>query len=206
MKTNERLNPPEFSAIFLMAGNSTRFGKTKAFLNFNSSQSFLQKLVNEYIAAGITEILLIINDRIAHETKVQIEKIGVTKEVAILINTHPDQGKLSSVLLGLKAIQPGNSIFLQNPDNPFTTKSLLEQMMNANRKGKYIVPVYDGNNGHPVLLSFEMASLLFNEKDMNANMQLLLPKSSRIAVETDDKQILANINTSDEYAKYFQHE
>ncbi|MBK9400171.1 MAG: hypothetical protein IPN36_04720 [Bacteroidetes bacterium] len=79
-------------------------------------------------------------------------------------------------------------------------------MMNANRKGKYIVPVYHGKNGHPVLLSFEMASLLFNEKDMNANMQLLLPKSSRIAVETDDKQILANINTIEEYGKYFQHE
>lgn len=206
MKGSDTVDTNKFSAVFLTAGNSTRFGRHKAFLRYDDTSTFLEKLLREYDASGIQNIILVVNESTRINAEISVKKTEPETRITWVLNTDPESGRIHSIQLGLKNVPEDHAAFLQNADNPFTTQGMLRDMMALSRPEKFVVPVYQGCKGHPVLLSPDMISLVRKNKRNDANLKLLLPGEAMIACETMQENILANINTMEDYLKYFTHE
>ncbi len=198
--------PNLFSAIILTAGKSQRFGSPKACIPFNNSFSFLQKLLSVYNEAGIIDFVIVTNFELEREisetTKLYSDKLNIN----IKINYYPESGKFNSIRIGTFATDNSRATFIQNIDNPFTTAGLLSQMMKAVKSNSYVVPCWEEQKGHPVLLSAEILHAIYNEKNEQANFRDVLESFYCNKVNTNDPRILANINTPADYMKYFKNE
>ena len=71
------------------------------------------------------------------------------------------------------------------------------------KQGAYVVPVFKNEKGHPVIMSAEVMNHCrkLNGNDFNLRDELQMFEEIRLV--WDEKNILANINTEDEYQKYF---
>jgi molybdenum cofactor cytidylyltransferase len=206
MKSVNQISDENISAIILAAGMSERFGKPKAFLKFSSGETFLEKLIQSYRDAHVNKIVLIINEAISRETESVLESYRDELIVKVIINKTPAAGRYSSIQLGADATGPDASAFLQNIDNPFTSSVLIEDMKSMLKPGKYVVPVYNCEKGHPVLLSSEILEHIRRVSAVETNLRDILKAYDAIELAVDDPGIHANVNTEKEYRKYFTHE
>jgi len=173
----------------------------KAFLKINKL-SFIENLIAQYRSAGINNIYIITNENLLDKIKDAFEE----DEIQILINPNPEKGKFGSILLGIREVKLSHFCFIQNIDNPFTDKSLIEEMCKAATKESYVVPVFDGRGGHPVLISKEIILELNGLTETGYNLRDVLSKYKKIMLNWHNRGILANINTIDDYREYFEHE
>ena len=193
---------PAFSTVILAAGNSSRMNSPKLFLPFDDKRSFIEKIIDTYIAAGIRDIILIINTDIEKKMKLMLSNNYQSQEIELVVNRNTERGRFYSIRLGLQHIS-SRFCFLQNTDNPFITKYLLGEMMKAAAIDKYVIPACRNKDGHPVLLSNDIVNklLLLNGDDHNLRNELKC--FSKVKVNWPYEYILANINTREEYRKYF---
>lgn len=194
------------SAIILSAGRSERFGMPKCFLNFDSSDSFLERLIKVYAEADIQHIVIVLNEEVKAKAEELIKPLTKKLNISIVINEHPEEGRFSSIKLGIGAINSNDCAFIQNIDNPFTSKDILEKLKTKLEKGNYAVPVYTNKKGHPVLLSYEILQDIRKVSDPNTNLRDFIEKYPCNELKTTDGSIHANINTKIEYEKYFSYE
>ena len=149
----------DVSAIILSAGKSDRFGEPKAFLKFDQTKSFIQQLINEYYSTGIRHVIIITNKDLLERMQQQVQDVPKELTIEIIINPYPETGRFSSIKIAVDAINKGHNAFFQNIDNPFVTSSLLKQMMDKINDGMYVVPKFNNEKGHPVLLSNKIIQL-----------------------------------------------
>ncbi|MDP1725259.1 MAG: NTP transferase domain-containing protein [Bacteroidota bacterium] len=195
----------KYSAIILMAGKSARLGQPKAWLSFDPEFNFIQNLVYQYTQAGIENIVLVTHSQLIKQLKKQIHENLNANSIKIVCNIRPVSDRFYSIKLGLNNIDNSFPVFIQNIDNPFTTSGLLNQMKAKIEPGKYVVPVYLGKKGHPVLLSKEILQHIKEIKSDSEDLRVILEKFSFEEVPVDDEKLLANINTEEDYIKYFNH-
>ena len=193
------------SVIILAAGNSSRMKCPKVFLSFDKGRTFLEKIIDSYIAAGIDDIILLINEDVQKKIeKMLIDNYG-DKEIKLIVNHFPERGRFYSIRLGLMQSET-IFYFIQNIDNPFISASLLNRMIGISDKGNYVVPVFNNKKGHPVLLDKSIKKHILSCESGNGNLRLLLNGFNKIELAWRDEGILANINTQLEYEKYFSQE
>lgn len=203
---NKQHDNASISAIILSAGNSERFGFPKCFLKFDSSISFLEKLVKVYVDANMQDVVIVSNAETVKKAKEMIIPFENKTNISIIINEHPEEGRFSSIKLGINSINILSSAFIQNIDNPFTTTELLENMKARLLAGKYTVPVSENKRGHPVLVSSEILQDLRKSTLPETNLRTVLEKYPCEELKTEDGNIHANINTKEDYLKYFAHD
>jgi molybdenum cofactor cytidylyltransferase len=206
MNATGKAGEKEIAAIILSAGKSERFGKPKAFLQFLEKQTFLEKLIQVYLDAGIKKIIVVTNEDIIREMERIVVKFRNNSDILLIMNKHPEAGRFSSIQLGLEGTGEHVAAFIQNIDNPFTTPSLLENMKSKLEQRMYVVPVFQGVKGHPVLLSSGIINHIREIAGENANLRDILNEFDGMEVNADDERIHANINTEADYHKYFAHE
>ena len=202
MKDNSNKSK-EIPVIILAAGLSSRMGVLKPFLKWDKQTTFLEKIILEYKLNSINEIVVVLNNEGYKQIKNEIP--GIVNSINIIINETPEKGRMSSLKLGLKNLSMPTSCFIQNVDNPFVTKELLNTMNIITEPDTYIVPVYQGKGGHPILLGKEIINNISLIDDSISDLRILLKNFKRIEVETNDKNILVNINTLSDYQKYFEY-
>ena len=193
------------SVIILTAGNSSRFGQPKAFLSFDETHSFLRNIILEYFYAGILNVVIVANQHLRIQIDKEIENLPKEMNVKIILNTHPERGRCSSIKLGVAILENSEFAFIQNIDNPFTTPGLIKKMMKNAESGKYVVPAFNGVHGHPVLLSKSILNDISSRESIDTNLKDILSAYRFNQVEVNDEQILANINTQEDYQNYFYH-
>ena len=195
----------EVSAIILSAGKSERFGEPKAFLKFDQTKSFIQQLIYVYYSTGIRHIIIITNKNLLESMKQQIQDVPKELTIEIIINPHPETGRFSSIKIAADAINKGHHAFFQNIDNPFTTFVLLKQMFDNIKEGMFVIPKFNYEKGHPVLLSNKIIQHIKSMNSLEGNLRDVLSEFTAIEIVTDDPNIHANINTTEAYLKYFNH-
>lgn len=195
----------KYNAIILMAGKSSRFGQPKAFLPFNREFNFIQNLIYQYTRAGIENMVLVTHAQLIKGLKKHIQENMYGGNIKIVCNIRPESDRFYSLKLGLNHIDLNCPAFIQNIDNPFTTSALLNQMKDKIETGKYVVPVYSGKKGHPILLSKEILQHIRDIKSDNEDLRVVLEQFPFEKVLVDNENLLANINTEEDYLKYFNH-
>ncbi len=187
----------ECSVVILAAGRSGRMGEPKFALKFNDEKIFLEEIVDQYLAFGCKEIVVVMNgDGKKLFDKLNLRLPGIAK---IVINHHPEYERFYSLKTGLNSLANSNYIFIHNIDNPFVDKGVLKLLLRSVSEFDYCHPAYNGRGGHPVILSEIVVKAIINEEDNRITLRDYLQKFQGKRIEVDNDIILVNINTIEEY-------
>lgn len=189
----------ETGVIILSAGFSSRMGKPKAFLEFNDELSFIEKISQEYQSFGVRNIIIVRNN-----IDNWFDFIDKNKNIETVINKNPEKGRFSSIILGINKLIDKEFIFIQNIDNPFVNQQILSKIYNSKEKNSYVSPVYELKGGHPILVHKNIFTQILNKNNKNQNLKHILQPFKRINVLINNKNILLNINTQEDYYKHIK--
>lgn len=194
------------SALILAGGKSNRMGFPKALLKANKNKTFLEKIVSTYLENNIKVIVVLYEKALKFKIlKTIVDKLR-KKGIEFIINKEPELGRFYSILLGISKIKVCNNMFIHNIDNPFVNSDLLSLMLNKLEKKSYVVPTYNGKGGHPVLLDKEIVAELKKTVLYDINFKDFLVKFKKISISYNNKDILLNINSLDDYNKYIKEQ
>ncbi|OFX85390.1 MAG: hypothetical protein A2W99_08085 [Bacteroidetes bacterium GWF2_33_16] len=194
-------NPLDYSVIILAAGKSSRMGKPKWSLNYDHNTSFIEHIISEYHGFGCKEIVLVINET-DYSSFVE-KKYTVPDNFKLLINKYPEWDRFYSLKLGAKELSCLQPVFVHNVDNPFVNQDVLDQLLNNLDVADYIVPEFDGRGGHPILISNKIIEKVLSTKENILHFKEFMNYFSKTKIYIDDKKILVNINSLDDYWQYF---
>lgn len=189
--------------VILAAGFSKRMQYPKPFLKFDEKRYFIDKIIEDYAEFGCRKIIIVINFK-HEEWKEYRTKFAYTENVIFIINEHPEFERFFSIISGLREMNDCQYCFIHNVDNPFIGPSILRKIYGLKSDYGFVVPNNKGVGGHPILLSREIMNNLVNMQDHNVTLKEVLALHNRFDLEIGAKEILININTMDEYKKYFK--
>lgn len=190
-------------ALILAAGVSERMKRLKAFLPFDERLSFVEKIINTYVEWGCCEITLVMNPEAAGQLKTLEHIPGFVK---VVINDRLEYERFYSAKLGLRKMKKSYWCFLQNVDNPFLTKEILDQLHKEKQSDVYVSPVFDGKGGHPVLLGRKIIDHISQYPANDANLKEVLQQLKCRKVFVNDERVLININSMEQYEAMFNIE
>jgi len=193
MKTN-------FGVIILAGGKSERMKFPKPFLMIDE-KIFLKKIAEEYIQAGIKNSCLVINKEYC-EGKWKKDFESIKPYVTVIEKTNPDSGRFHSIKLGIKNFPYADFVFIQNADNPFVDIDIINSLKKHRFSLGYTQLFHKGQKGHPVLISKKVIQKINVLKGDDYNLRNILEEFPSTEVEVNDKRILANLNTIEEYKKF----
>ncbi len=200
MKQNNKIEK-EFSVIILAAGKSSRMGLPKLSLRYNENKIFIEHIVNKYEDFRCKEIIIVVNE--TGNNYLTENKIQFSGNVKIVINEHPDWHRFYSLKTGAKSMSEVLPVFVHNVDNPFVNHEVLNELSGNTDKADYISPEFDGKGGHPVLLSEKIIEDVITTTEDQIHFKEFLNRYPKRKVQVDDETVLVNINTLEEYRKYF---
>jgi molybdenum cofactor cytidylyltransferase len=184
------------SVVILAAGNSSRMGSPKAFLEWNQGKSFLEKIAEEYLAFDCNEVIVVLNEE---TNQIFVEKnLAISKQIKIAVNRHVDYGRLYSIQCGITQLE-NSYCFIQNIDNPFVEADLLNELYNLRNENGFVLPVFKGKGGHPVLIGKEIIDFIKKAHTKIEKLNELLKLFKRIEVPSENETVLVNINTEEEF-------
>jgi molybdenum cofactor cytidylyltransferase len=188
------------SVIILGAGYSSRMNSPKFALLFDQNQTFLERITDVYYQFGCKEILCVLNS----EGIRSIQNTGMkfALNVRYIENRFPEKERFYSIQTGLIALTNFDSVFIQNIDNPFTDQQVLKTLYNHKREADYIVPVFKGKGGHPILINKRIRNALISSRNEKQDLKTFL-KAFRRKQVTSTKHVMININSKQDYLAYF---
>lgn len=189
-----------FSTIILASGLSERMGQSKALLKWNQSTTFIEQIINEFLKAGSDSVICMINEI----TEPFCKKLIVSQRVRFIVNHHPDWGRFYSIKTGLNEVKDSRFCFIHNVDNPFVGIETIDKLLAKRNTEAWCSPVYINKGGHPVLLPNSIIKKITQVNDLNLNLIDILNLYPKIKVELNNDTILRNINTPEDYNKYFE--
>jgi CTP:molybdopterin cytidylyltransferase MocA len=175
-------------------------GQPKAFLKWDDSRTFIEKITGEFIEAGCRQVICTVNRFILP----QCLALNAPQTVKFILNDHPEWSRLYSVRLGLKELANNSYCFIHNVDNPFIHKDIIIGLQNSADPNAWISPVYQGRGGHPVLLPPGIIQEILKNNSLDITLQDILSMFHHKTLEMKDDSILRNINTQEEYLKLRQ--
>lgn len=189
------------AVVILAAGLSERMGKPKYSLRFDEHTSFLEKIINDYKKFGCGQIIVVMN---TEGIRSKLAQKIIEENIAVFVeNSNPDKGRFLSVKLGVNLIKGETPVFIHNVDNPFIDNNILDILINQIKPFSYCVPMYNDRGGHPVLISSEIKLAFLEIKNNKTILKNALADFNRINVEIKDERVLRNINTSEDYLRWF---
>ncbi|MDB4303562.1 hypothetical protein N9934_02060, partial [Desulfosarcina sp.] len=86
---------------------------------------------------------------------------------------------------------------------PFVNAGLLLELIKGIGNAEFAVPIYDKKGGHPILLSSKAVDKIKTDFSEEKNLKEVLKSLDRKDVIVKDPYIAVNINTPEDYLKYF---
>lgn len=144
----------EFSAVILAAGVSRRLGFNKLTVKING-ESVIRKATLPFLAAGIGKVFVVTG---IESEDIREEFAGFAVEY--IKNKDYLLGMSTSVKASLPYIIADEGVFFHLGDKPFLEKEMIYHMINTYRENrkKIIVPVFNDEKGHPVLMNASLYS------------------------------------------------
>lgn len=188
------------SAIILSAGNSERMGEHKALLKFDSERTFIQKITETYLLAGIDQIIVVVNAELFN--LINKNNLALPEKLLLIVNNKPELGRFYSLQTGIKEVKSGNYTFFQNIDNPLTSEKLLRELYSSKEEADVLIPVFRTISGHPVLISPVVTAEILIASDPDLRIDQFLKRFKVLKIRTTDHAVEANINSPEDYAKW----
>lgn len=120
------------------------------------------------------------------------------KNISIAYNKDYEKGMFSSVLTGVKSLSPDEDFFILPGDCPFVKASTYRSLLKGVKSIR--VPVYNSHHGHPMFVSKTLKAELL-KMHIDDNLKKFRNGYDFESIEVDDKDVLVDIDTRDDYEK-----
>ena len=184
-------------AIILAAGESKRMGFPKMLLPFNGI-TMLENVIRNVEGSIVENSLIVLGAE-----RVALTELLSKSSVTYCFNDNYKDGMLSSVQCGFRNLPSDfEAALVFQGDQPFISSKVINMVIEGYRSsGKGIViPVYEKKRGHPILIDRKYLKEI-ETLDNQEGLRSLSRKFSEdvMEVETDDRGILRDFDTYDEY-------
>ena len=190
--------------IVLAGGKSSRMGRPKALLPIGpTGETFFDRVTRTLLDAGVDDIVVVVG------ADAEAIRAGVGKppaSVRIIDNPDYEQGQLTSLLAGLRAIDmaEASAALVTLIDVPLVSAATVRRLIAVqHERGAPIVrPVSSGRHGHPVIFGRQ----LFNElrradPAYGAKPVVRAHAAEMIEVPIDDEGAFTDIDTREDYER-----
>jgi len=125
------------------------------------------------------------------------------------INPHPEKGQISSLQAGVKTISKDTeAVLMALVDQPFVELKTYKALIDCWRKNSesIVIPKYKGKRGHPIILPANALNLCLECPPDKGLHWVTHHESVKVKdFETDDANILKDIDTQDDYKSVTAH-
>lgn len=188
--------------IILAAGRGSRVGGTKGALDIGG-RPLIARLLDEVLASTVDGVIVVLG----HQAEL-VEPHTTRPRVVAVTNHHYDQGQLSSLQCGLRALPEDAGAFLVHPvDHCLVTHADLDALVHAFReRGEPAAliarPTFAGGWGHPVLYSRQFAEeFLALSPDASGRVVYRRHMPQVVGVEVTSDATLFDLDTTDDLAE-----
>jgi molybdenum cofactor cytidylyltransferase len=174
-------------------------GTQKALLPF-ASGTVISHITDQFIQSAVDEVFVVVG----HDPE-QIKHVLTGPPVTIVHNPDYEEGMLSSVRAGLRALPDHvEETFIALGDQPAISSALINTMLDAfSQTGKgMMVPLHQDRRGHPLLLSpTYRAEILthFDDQGLRGLLHTHPEDVAEVPVDTDGG--LHDIDTPEDYQR-----
>jgi CTP:molybdopterin cytidylyltransferase MocA len=121
----------------------------------------------------------------------------------VAINSRPEDGMLSSFLVGLDGLPDGiQGAFLCPVDHPAVDETVLLALAAASRPDHVVLPVWEGRRGHPALFGADLFAEL-RHAPASVGARAVVRRDPGRVIEVDaGRGILVDVDTPDEYRRF----
>ena len=138
--------------IVLAAGRSRRMGRTKALLPIGTrGETFVGRIIRILREGGVGEVVVVVGEG----APVARALLQEHEPPRVAVNHSPDQGQLSSLKAGLRAVdRPGvGGMLVTLVDVPLVSAGTVRALLAAHdaTRAPVVRPVRGGRHGHPVV-------------------------------------------------------
>jgi molybdenum cofactor cytidylyltransferase len=185
-------------AIVPAAGQSRRMGTPKQLLPYGST-TVIGHIVDQLLASAVDQVCVVVG----HEAE-RITAALRNKPVHLVFNPDYQQGEmLSSIRCGLRLLPSGcEAILIALGDQPSITAELVDQMILAFRTASkgIVVPVYNGQRGHPILLAERYRDdILKHYDDVGLRGVLAAHAEGALGLPVVDPAVLSDMDHPEDY-------
>ena len=174
--------------IILAGGFSSRTKNNKMSLMINHKPILVHTI--ESMRPFVNKIILVTG----HYDQDIRSFIKEDEKLQIVYNKDYEKGMFSSVLCGVQLVD--DDFFILPGDIPFICAITYDALLKGTKPVRY--PIYKGQEGHPLFIKKELKESLLKE-GLDSNLRLFRDKQDKEAIEVDDKYILRDIDTIEEF-------
>ena len=185
-------------AIILAAGSSRRMGTQKLLLPFGQ-RTIIETVVDNILSSKIDNVMVVLGP-----DQEKIRDLLAQKPVKFCLNNKHNEGMLSSVICGFRAL-PDNAetALIYLGDQPKITPMVSNAILSAYNEELYgiVIPIYDHRRGHPLLVDMKYRRDV-EKLDLEHGLRTLRHKfpNDVLEVEVDEPGILVDIDTREDYS------
>jgi molybdenum cofactor cytidylyltransferase len=189
------------SVIIPAAGGSKRMGQPKMLLPWREG-TVLTHVISVFRKAGLEDIVVVTG-----EAREQVEGLLYNLKVRVVFNEdHAGGGMLSSVQCGIKALgRRMRAAMIGLGDQPQVREGSVRRVCEAflETRSNLVVPSYQMRRGHPWVVARPLWKALMQMKPPQSPRDFLNAHSAEIEyVNLDDPNILADLDTPEDYEKW----
>lgn len=192
------------SAIVLAAGASSRMGQAKAALPLgHTGETVVARVVRTLLDGGVPDVVVVAG---AHIDAVRAAMPANQRRARVIEHPGWEQGQLSSLLAGLKAIDDPllEAALVTLVDVPLVRPSTVAEVIAAWRRTRApIVRPADGQrHGHPVMFDRSIfADLRAADPNTGAKAVFAIHRDRIVNVEVNDAGAFEDVDTPEDYKK-----
>ena len=196
-RLHDRTTSERIWAIVLAGGESKRMGTPKMMIPFRGG-TIISTAVKNILESDIKNVIVVLG---AYRSGVK----KATEQLDVKYCYNPDyrEGMLSSVRCGFRSLPDDLRAALVFPgDQPLIGPEVVNLVINAYlQTGKgMVVPVYDGQRGHPLLVDGKYRDEIQKLEGPDGLRELARRNPDDVLeIETDNPLILKDIDTREDY-------
>lgn len=185
------------AGIILAAGLSSRMGRDKAALPYRGS-TFLNHLIG--LLAPRTDPLVVV---LGHHAEAIRRTIQPTPGLTVAVNAGFEQGMLSSLQTGIRALPAGTEAALFTlVDLPAVSAETVDRLIEAFAGGSQLlaIPRCAGRRGHPVIARQEiLAEIAALSATKSPKTVIHAHRPETLFVDVDDDGIFCDVDVPQDY-------
>ena len=206
------MRAPSFCGVILAAGESSRMGRDKAMLPWPPSHGSASAAEGTFLSGAIralrmyTDMIIVVGGK----NTPALEPIVYAEGAFIITNKTPELGQFSSFKLSMQEVlnRGRDAAIVTLVDKPpvlgTTVAKLREAFMEAPDDIWAVVPEYEGQHGHPIVVGREIITEMLNAPLTATARDILHAHETHVRyVTVNDPHVTFNVNTPEDYERLF---
>jgi molybdenum cofactor cytidylyltransferase len=193
-------------AILLAAGLSSRMGRLKQLLPFRH-KTFIDNAIENLLASNVDQIILVLGHS-AKEITLHLKQQPYINHSKLKVVLSEDYlfGMTSSIKTGLNAsVSEVTAYLITLVDQPHIPVEVINLLIESYKQNNFLIvkPTYQKKSGHPIIINASLKEQILKLPDEVGLNQITRAYSKEtLLVEVENKEILEDFDTWEEYLNY----